>query len=140
MVKDKGFKVLQASKTINYAQLVQTEKEGDQGSKALDQGTEDPFPSLKDLMVAIQGSKTEVIPKLMQQQWRSICSEQSYPKLSSRVNTAEQEMVALQVEVDHLRATVVDLQKLINGWMSMLKPQKVVPLCGFFRESGGSVN
>ncbi|KAJ1092762.1 hypothetical protein NDU88_005872 [Pleurodeles waltl] len=111
---------MQTNKNVIYAQpvqpLAQTEKEGDQGSKAPEKGTEDPIPSLKDLMVAIQGSKVGVIHKIDSVAVEVSLLQADLHKVLDRVVTKEKNIEALQTEVSRLHTTVSDQQKL-TAWL-----------------------
>ncbi|KAJ1099283.1 hypothetical protein NDU88_004385 [Pleurodeles waltl] len=116
MVKNKGSKVSQMNKIVYYTEpvqpLPQTEKEGEQGLKAPEQDIEDPIPSMNDLMVAIQGSKTEEIHKIDEVAVEVNLLLADIHKILDQVGTTEQDITALQVEMGHLLKTVLDLQKL----------------------------
>ncbi|KAJ1106121.1 hypothetical protein NDU88_003524 [Pleurodeles waltl] len=89
-----------------------TKKEGDQSSRAPEQETVDPISSLKDLMVAIQSPKTEVIHKLDAVAVEVNLLRAHLHKVSDREHTAEQDSAALQVKVGLLRMAISDLQNL----------------------------
>ncbi|KAJ1109559.1 hypothetical protein NDU88_006919 [Pleurodeles waltl] len=118
MVKHKGSKVPQTNKIVNYAQPVQppvkTEKERDQGLKAPEQGMEDPISSLKDLILAIQGSKTEVIPKTDVIAVEVNLLRADLHKVSDQVGTAKQDIAVLQAEVGRLRKICFRSEKTNN--------------------------